>query len=120
VLRYASIACAAFVLAGCQTVSQQPDFQTRYQPYVGFPLSVFISRTGRVPSNYVDLGPGKRMFTFLGDTVTLSAPAYGFVPAVSSTQTCRVNIETVRTGTTGTPEDFRIVDFNGVGPCANF
>jgi hypothetical protein len=60
------------------------------------------------------------MFTFLGDTVTTSLPFHGFTPAVSNTQTCRVNIETVRTGTTGIPADFRIVGFNGVGLCANF
>jgi hypothetical protein len=60
------------------------------------------------------------MFTFLGDTVALSLQAHGFTPAVSNTQTCRVNIETARTGTTGTSEDFRIVGFNGVGPCGNF
>ena len=60
------------------------------------------------------------MFTFLGDTVTMSLPAYGLVPAVSNTQICRVNIETVREGSTVTPEDFRIVGFNGVGPCARF
>ena len=120
VVRYASIAYAVVALAGCQTASQEPDFQTRYRPYVSFPLSVFISRTGRVPSDYADLGPGKRMFTFLGDTVTMSVPAYGFVPAVSNTQTCRVSIETTRVGATGTPEDFRIVGFNGIGPCANF
>jgi hypothetical protein len=71
-------------------------------------------------TDYADLGPGKRMFTFLGDTVTMSLPVYGFAPAVSNTQTCRVNIETVRTGATGTPEDFQIVGFNGAGPCANF
>jgi hypothetical protein len=35
---------------------------------------------------------------------TMSLPAYGFTPAVSNTQTCRVNIETTRTGATGTPE----------------
>jgi hypothetical protein len=120
VLRYVSIFFAAFALAGCQTASQEPDFQTRYRPYIGFPLSVFISRTGRSPSDYVDLGPGKRMFTFLGDTVAMSLPTYGFTPAVSNTQTCRVNIETVRTGATGTPEDFRIEGLSAVGPCANF
>jgi hypothetical protein len=120
VIRYLSIASAVFALAGCQTASQEPDFQTRYRPYIGFPLSVFISRTGRIPSDYADLGSGKRVFTFLGDTVTMSLPAHGFVPAVSNTQTCRVNIETVREGTTGTPEGFRIVGFNGVRPCTNF
>jgi hypothetical protein len=41
-------------------------------------------------------------------------------PAVLNTQMCWVSIETVREGTTGTPEDFRIGGFNGVGPCANF
>jgi hypothetical protein len=120
VKHYLSIAGAVLALAGCQTASLEPDFQARYRPYIGFPLSVFIRRTGRVPSDYADLGPGKRMFTFLGDTVTLSLPAHGFTPAVSNTQTCRVNIETVREGSTGAPEDFRIVGFNGVGPCANF
>lgn len=59
------------------------------------------------------------MFTFLDDSVTLSLPAYGFMPAASNTQACRVNIETARMGTTGNLEDFRIVGFNGVGPCTN-
>jgi len=64
-LRIISIAISIIALAGCQTASRQPDFQTRYQPYVGFPLSVFISRTGRIPADYADLGSGKRMFTLL-------------------------------------------------------
>ena len=51
---------------------------------------------------------------------TTSLPAYGFMPGGSNTQTRRVNIETTRTSTTDTPEDFRIVGFNGVGPCAAF
>jgi hypothetical protein len=101
---------------------QQLNFQTpsRYKPYIDFLLSVFISRTGRISSDYADLGPGNRMFTLLRDTVKLSLPAHGFTPVVSNTQTCRVNIETARASTTGIPEDFRIERFNRVRPCANF
>lgn len=28
-------------LTACHTASPEPDFQTRYQSYIGFPLSVY-------------------------------------------------------------------------------
>lgn len=67
-----------------------------------------MERTGRMPSNATELSPGRRMFTFLGNTVTMSLPAYGYVPAVSNTNTCQVTIATIQEGSTGTPADFRI------------
>ncbi|KAA2235578.1 hypothetical protein [Salinarimonas soli] len=111
-MRYLALGFALLTLGACQTTQdRQVGLQERLDAYAGFPLAVFIDRTGKVPSSSVDVG-AERYVTFQGATVVLTAVGSGYTPTVSSAFTCKV---TMRTGA-----DNRILSARHEGPCDGF
>lgn len=97
----------ALVLSGCVT----DDRYARLKPYIGRTVADFSRDTGLVPSDSYDTAQG-RTFIVNGPVIAVAVS-----PGVAVAGGCKMQLETVATGTRRTADDWRIVSIDARGPC---
>jgi hypothetical protein len=104
-------------LAACQTQADyEAEIRSRWQPYIGSTMGVFMMSSGLTPSNAFESATG-RTFVVDGPAVTTVLPAAYGLPAIARTDSCRLMLETVNATNGRTADDWRIVSITQSGPC---
>ena len=105
----------AALLIVAAPVAQAQDARERLEPLVGLTMAEFTQRTGLTPTDAYDAN-GMRYFTVFGNPVTMTYPGRYGAPSVTTTNVCKLLLETTRAKGTGAAA-WRIASLTFWGPC---
>lgn len=109
----AALFAALFITAAPTALAQ--DATERLRPLVGLTMAEFTRQTGLTPVDAYDAN-GLRYFTVFGNPVTMTYPGRFGAPSVTTTNVCKLLLETTRAKGTGAAA-WRISSLTFWGPC---